>query len=105
MLKSKKVPTDNTTGYKGVYFIRGKYVAKIVFQKKQYFLGTYENIEEAAEARREAEEVLFDGVAEHYRKWKERADTDPDWAQENAVEVIVKQTDDKRLSVTLLPAL
>ena len=41
MLKSKKVPTDNTTGYKGVYLIRGKYVAKIVFQKKQYFLGTY----------------------------------------------------------------
>ena len=32
-LKSKKVPMDNTTGYKGVYLIRGKYVAKIVFQK------------------------------------------------------------------------
>ena len=71
-LKSKKVPTDNTTGYKGVYLIRGKYVAKIVFQKKQYFLGTYENIEDAAEARREAEEVLFDGSAKHYRKQKDK---------------------------------
>lgn len=72
VLKSKKVPTDNTTGYKGVYLIRGKYVAKIVFQKKQYFLGTYENIEDAAEARREAEEVLFDGSAKHYRKQKDK---------------------------------
>lgn len=71
-LKSRKVPTDNTTGYKGVYLIRGKYVAKIVFQKKQYFLGTYENIEDAAEARREAEEVLFDGFAKHYRKQKDK---------------------------------
>lgn len=71
-LKSKKVPTDNTTGYKGVYLIRGKYVAKIVFQKKQYFLGTYENIEDAAEARREAEVVLFDGSAKHYRKQKDK---------------------------------
>lgn len=71
-LKSRKVPTDNTTGYKGVYLIRGKYVAKIVFQKKQYFLGTYENIEDAAEARREAEEVLFDGSAKHYRKQKDK---------------------------------
>ena len=34
MLKSKKIPTDNTTGYKGVYLIRGKYVAKIVFQNE-----------------------------------------------------------------------
>lgn len=33
MLKSKKIWTNNTTGAKGVYLIRGKYVAKIVFQK------------------------------------------------------------------------
>jgi len=105
MLKSKKIPKDNTTGYKGVYLVRGKYIAKIVFQKKQYFLGTYENIEDAANARREAEEVLFDGVAEHYRKWKERADADSGWARENPVEVIVDQNGDKRLSVTFLPAL
>jgi len=105
MLKSKKIPKDNTTGYKGVYLVRGKYIAKIVFQKKQYLLGTYENIEDAANARREAEEVLFDGVAEHYRKWKERADTDSEWARENPVEVIVDQNCDKRISVTLLPVL
>jgi len=104
MLKSKKVPTDNTTGYKGVYLIRGKYVAKIVFQKKQYFLGTYDSIEAAAEARKEAEEVLFDGVAEHYRKWKEYADADPEWAAQNPIQVTVNQSDQK-LSVTLLPDL
>lgn len=104
MLKSKKVPTDNTTGYKGVYLIRGKYVAKIVFQKKQYFLGTYDNIEDAAEARREAEEVLFDGVAEHYKKWKEYADIDPEWAEQNPIQIIVNQQD-KKLNVVLLPDL
>lgn len=104
MLKSKKVPTDNTTGYKGVYLIRGKYVAKIVFQKKQYFLGTYENIEDAAEARKEAEEVLFDGVAEHYQKWKEIADTDMEWAEQNPIQIIVNQQD-RKLNVILLPDL
>ena len=105
MLKSKKLPANNTSGYKGVYWIRGKYIAKIVFQKKQYFLGAYENIEDAAEARREAEEVLFDGAAEHYRKWKIAADADPEWAEDNPVQIIVKQSDDKRLAVTFLPAL
>lgn len=101
-LKSKKIPTDNTTGYKGVYLIRGKYVAKIVFQKKQYFLGTYENIEDAAQARKEAEKVLFDGVAEHYRKWKEYADAYSGWAEMNPLMVTVKQTN-RKLSVIMLP--
>ena len=104
ILKSKKLPSDNTSGYKGVYLIRGKYVAKIVFQKKQYFLGSYDNIEDAAEARKEAEEILFDGVSEHYRKWKELADRDPEWAAQNPVQVIVNQAD-QRLQVTLLPNL
>lgn len=104
MLKSKKLPSDNTTGYKGVYRIRGKYVAKIVFQKKQYLLGSYENIEDAAEARKEAEEVLFDGVAEHYEKWKEYAQADPDWAARNPIQVIVDQSEQK-LRVTMLPDL
>ena len=31
ILKSKKIPTDNTTGYRGVYLVKGKYLAKIVF--------------------------------------------------------------------------
>ena len=104
-LKSKKVPTDNTTGYKGVYRINGKYLAKIVFQKKQYFLGTYKNIEDAAAARKEAEEVLFDGVAEHYRRWKEFADKDPAWAKENPVQYFVTRGSDSRLNVTCLPYL
>lgn len=103
-IKSKKVPTDNTTGYKGVYRIHGKYVAKIVFQKKQYFLGTYEKIEDAADARREAEEALFDGVAEHYRKWKQYADANPDWAEQNPIRIMVNHSD-RKISVTLLPDL
>lgn len=104
MLKSKKLPTDNTTGYKGVYLVRGKYLAKIVFQKKQYLLGTYDCIEDAAEARQKAEKLLFDGVAEHYEKWKQRAEQDPEWARENPVSISVDRRD-KELCVTMLPNL
>ena len=104
ILKSKKIPTNNTTGVKGVYYINGKYVAKIVFQKKQYLLGTYENIADAAEARKEAEEVLCDGVAEHYRQWKKLADQDSAWAEEHPIQIIVR-LEDKKLHVTMLPNL
>lgn len=102
ILKSNKIPTDNTTGYKGVYRIRGKYVAKIVFQKKQYVLGTFDDLEEAARARKDAEEELFGSVSEHYQRWKERAEQDPAWAEENPVQVMVDRAD-KRWQITLLP--
>lgn len=102
MLRSKKLPSDNTTGYKGVYHIRGKYVAKIVFRKKQYFLGSYDKIEDAAAARKEAEEILFDGVTEHYQKWKKCADLDPKWGQLHPISVTVS-LENRRLHVSFLP--
>ena len=102
-IRSKKFPTDNTTGYKGVYLIHGKYVAKIVFQKKQYFLGTYENIEDAAQARKDAEELLFDGVAQFYQRWKERADNDPGWAAANPIGVQVYKNELGYLTVSYSP--
>jgi len=105
MLKSKKVPTDNTSGYRGVYLLRGKYAAKIVFQKKAYFLGRFETLESAVEARKEAEELLFDNVAAHYESWKLRAAEDPSWAEANPVKILVEQDVDRKLSVTLLPDL
>ena len=103
MLRSKKVPTDNTSGHKGVYWIRGKWVAKIVFQKKAFYLGTFDNLEEAAAARREAEEVLFDGVSAHYARWKARTEADPQWGEANPVRVTVEQNQDKSLNVRCFP--
>jgi len=102
ILKSEKLPADNTTGYKGVYLIRGKYVAKIVFQKKQYFLGSYDRIEEAVQARIEAEKMLFQSVTEHYEKWKQCAELDPIWAEKNPVQITVTK-EKGSLNVILLP--
>ena len=88
-VRSKKIPTDNTTGYKGVYLIRGKYVAKIVFQKKQYYLGAYDDIEEAAEVRQRAEEVLFDGFVDYYERWQAMAAENDVWAAANPIKIQV----------------
>ena len=90
---------------KGVYFQKGKWLAKIVFQKKQYHLGMYNHIEEAAQARKEAEELLFDGATEHYERWKLRAEADPEWAEQNPVRILVSKKNTSELSVVFLPAL
>lgn len=105
MIKSKKVPTNNTTGHKGIYFIKGKYVAKIVFQKKQYYLGTYENLDEAVAIRKEAETILFDGFATYYKKYKAQADLDSEWAKNNPIEIRVEKNAIQELSVSFYPIL
>ena len=105
MLKSKKVPKNNTTGVKGVYRIRGKYVAKIVFQKKQYLLGSYLTLEEATEARREADELIAGQVVAYYERWKKRAAAEPEWAKENPIRIQAGRDDENRLKLTVYPVL
>lgn len=103
-LRSKKTPSNNTTGVRGVYLIKGRYVAKIVFQKKQYLLGTYDNLTDAADARKEAEEVLNDRVTAFYDRWQEKAKADRQWADENPISISVERRNGA-LHVELLPRL
>lgn len=102
IIRSKKLPKDNTTGYKGVYLIRGKYVAKIVFQKKQYHLGAYRNIKDAVEVRRKAESVLFDELVDYYAEYRKYADAHPGWEEENPIRICVDK-DGADLSVHIEP--
>ena len=105
LLNSRKLPVNNTSGVKGVYFIRGRYVAKIVFQKKQYFLGKYETLEEAAEVRKEAEILLREAVVAHHARWEEKAKRDPEWAKNNPIHFVVEKDGQGRLRIQCLPEL
>jgi hypothetical protein len=60
----------NQSGVKGVFWNkhRGKWEARIGFQGKVYKLGVFEFIEDAAKARKEAEEKLFNPILEKYGK-------------------------------------
>lgn len=60
-----KIRPDNKTGVRGVYMTKGgKYIAHITFKGERRRLGTFDTLAEAAEARREAEQELFDPVLE-----------------------------------------
>lgn len=67
-LKNNK--STNTSGIKGVYFDkrRGYWYAQITFKKKNYYLGSYKNKEDAVIVRRQAEERLFGGFLEWYKE-------------------------------------
>ena len=58
-LQNKGIPTDNTSGYTGVYKRNNKWCARININKKQINLGTFNTFEEAKHARILAEIVYF----------------------------------------------
>ncbi|MCL2285760.1 MAG: hypothetical protein FWC32_05275 [Firmicutes bacterium] len=56
----------SNTGVLGVTFTQGKYNARISFQKKAYHLGSFNTLEEAAKARKEAEQKMHVAFLDWY---------------------------------------
>lgn len=104
-LKSRKTPKNNTTGVRGVYRAGDKFMAKIVFQKRQYHLGRYDTLEEAAEARQEAEEQINGTAVSYYERWQARAEADPAWGKAHPVRIHVSRDGSNRISLSFDPVL
>lgn len=64
IVASKQLSENNTSGYTGVCFDRrsNKWYAYINYQKKRYFLGYYNNIDDAISARKAGESQFHDQV-------------------------------------------
>jgi hypothetical protein len=61
---NKGMQTNNTSGVKGVYWskVANKWSAKITVNKKHIHLGVFSKKEDARKARKEAEELFFNGL-------------------------------------------
>ena len=64
---NKRVIASNSSGYNGVYQNKktGKWIAQISFKKKTYYLGSYEKLQDAVEARRRGE-AMYDDFLDWY---------------------------------------
>lgn len=66
-IKSNKARPESSTGIRGVSPTKnGKYRVRLTFKGKTYYLGTYDTIEDATAARKEAEKKIYgDFLREH----------------------------------------
>lgn len=93
-LNSRKSRRDNTSGFRGVY--KGKnrnYCAQIGFKRHKYYIGTYDTFEEAVQARLDAEELIHDGFVKAFYAWKEKAESDEEWAREHPLIFEIEKRD------------
>lgn len=68
---SERLLPNNTSGYTGVIWNRGRWKAQIQYKGSSHFLGSYRNIEDAAEARKRAKERVCEdaeGLLEGFKK-------------------------------------
>ena len=68
MLRAKTVRCNNTSGVPGVDWLAsiGRWRASICFKGRRYFLGSFEQFDEAVQARKQAEAALHDEFARSY---------------------------------------
>lgn len=71
MLNSK-IYSNNTSGYSGVDILHGKWRARIKFQGNEYYLGRFDNIEDAIKTRKEAEEKYFNPIIEEFKNKQQK---------------------------------
>lgn len=69
---SDKVNRNNTSGYKGVFWKRGRWTASIQYKKKSYYLGSYDRLEDAVEARKEAEDWVREDAEKLLEQFRKR---------------------------------
>ncbi len=68
-LENRPISDRARSGYTGVQFRRGKWNATITYKGKKYYLGTYDEIEEAVNARARAKELVMEDAARLYDKY------------------------------------
>ena len=83
-LEKRKSRRDNTSGFRGVCSMKnGKYRAMIGFKGERFYLGTYDSMEKAVQARMEAESEIHDAFVKKFYAWRKKADEDPEWGAKN----------------------
>ena len=66
-LTRKKPQSNNSSGYNGVQPRGNRWIATIGFKGKHYYLGIYDKIEDAIQARKAAEELYYKPLLEDFQ--------------------------------------
>lgn len=83
VLEKRKSRKDNKSGLRGVFKMKNcdKYRVDIGFKGKRYYVGLFDNYDEAVQARLAAENMIHNGFIQKWKEWKEMEQENPEWAK------------------------
>ena len=93
-LDGRKSRCDNKSGCKGVFRKKnGTYVVYIGFKKKNYYLGSYADYEEAVSVRKSAEREIHEEFLAAHDYWQTKSAEDPAWGEAHPFSFNVRKVD------------
>lgn len=85
VLEKRKKRRDNESGFRGVFYLKNsnRYRVDIGFKGKRYYVGLFEDYDEAVQARLEAENLIHNSFINIWKKWYQKDQEDPQWGKEH----------------------
>ena len=83
------------SGFRGVFQLKNcnRYRVDIGFKGKRYYVGLFDNYDEAVQARLAAENLIHNGFIQKWKEWNEKEKEDPKWGKEHPLVFDVKKED------------
>ena len=83
------------SGFRGVFQLKNcnRYRVDIGFKGKRYYVGLFDNYDEAVQARLAAENLIHNGFIQKWKEWNEKEKEDPEWGKEHPFVFDVKKED------------
>lgn len=85
VLEKRKKRRDNKSGFRGVFYLKNsnRYRVDIGFKGKRYYVGLFEDYDEAVQARLEAENLIHNSFINIWKEWNQKDQEDPQWGKEH----------------------
>ena len=93
--EKRKSRKDNMSGFRGVFQLKNcnRYRVDIGFKGKRYYVGLFDNYDEAVQARLAAENLIHNGFIQKWKEWNEKEKENPEWGKEHPLVFDVKKED------------
>lgn len=97
VLEKRKSRRDNMSGFRGVFKLKDcdKYRVDIGFKGKRYYVGLFDNYDEAVQARLAAENLIHNGFIQKWKEWNEKEEENPEWGKRHPLVFDVRKENGK----------